>query len=85
MIALATVFVLWFASQRLLAARLVSPIQSSGGGRVRSGGLLDRMLPANSTARASLHGLCATSARDPRQLVNIVMLLLLPAIFIGIP
>ncbi|WP_231728738.1 hypothetical protein [Microbacterium sp. CCH5-D1] len=83
LIALATVVVLWWASQRLLAARLVSPIQSSGGGRVRSGGLLDRLLPANpmgAIAARSLH----YYRRDPRQLVNIVMLLLLPAIFIGI-
>lgn len=83
-IALATVFVLWFASQRLLAARLVSPIQSSGGGRVRSGGLLDRMLPANSTGAVAARSL-RYFRRDPRQLVNIVMLFcLLPAIFIGI-
>lgn len=83
LIALATVVVLWWASQQLLAARLVSPIQSSGGGRVRSGGLLDRLLPANpmgAIAARSLH----YYRRDPRQLVNIVMLLLLPAIFIGI-
>ncbi|WP_417540957.1 hypothetical protein [Microbacterium maritypicum] len=82
-IALATVFVLWFESQRLLASRLVSPIQSSGGGQVRSGGLLDRMLPANSTGAVAARSL-RYFRRDPRQLVNIVMLLLLPAIFIGI-
>lgn len=50
---------------------------------MRSGGLLDRLLPANpmgAIAARSLH----YYRRDPRQLVNIVMLLLLPAIFIGI-
>lgn len=83
LIALATVVALWFAAQGLLAARLVAPIQSSGGGRVRSGGLLDRMLPASPAGAIAARTL-RYFRRDPRQVVNIVMLLLLPAIFIGI-
>ena len=83
LVALATVLVLWFAAQRLLAARLVSPIQSSGGGRVRSGGVLDRMLPATPAGAIAARTL-RYFRRDPRQLVNIVMLLLLPALFIGL-
>ncbi|PRB13696.1 hypothetical protein [Microbacterium sp. MYb62] len=83
LIALATVVALWFAAQGLLAARLVAPIQSSGGGRVRSGGLLDRMLPATPAGAIAARTL-RYFRRDPRQVVNIVMLLLLPAIFIGI-
>lgn len=83
LVALATVVALWFAAQALLAARLVSPIQSSGGGRVRSGGLLDRMLPASRTGAIAARTL-RYFRRDPRQVVNIVMLLLLPAIFIGL-
>lgn len=83
LIALATVAALWFAAQVLLAARLVAPIQGSGGGRVRSGGLLDRVLPANPTGAIAARTL-RYFRRDPRQIVNIVMLLLLPAIFIGL-
>lgn len=83
LIALGTVVLLWVAAQSLLAARLVSPIQSSGGGRVRSGGLLDRMLPAGPAGAIAARSL-RYFRRDPRQLVNIVMLLLLPAIFVGI-
>ncbi|MBT2484884.1 MULTISPECIES: hypothetical protein [unclassified Microbacterium] len=83
LIALATVGVLWFAAQRLLAARLVSPIQSSGGGRVRSGGVLDRLLPASPAGAIAARSL-RYFRRDPRQVVNIVMLLLFPAIFVGL-
>ncbi|PRA82104.1 hypothetical protein [Microbacterium sp. MYb66] len=83
LIALATVIALWLAAQGLLAARLVAPIQSSGGGRVRTGRLLDRMLPANPAGAIAARSL-RYYRRDPRQLVNIVMLLLLPAIFVGI-
>lgn len=83
LIALATVTALWFAAQALLAARLVAPIQSSGGGRVRSGGILDRILPATPVGAIAARTL-RYFRRDPRQVVNIVMLLLLPAIFIGL-
>ena len=83
LIALATVAALWFAAGALLAARLVAPIQGSGGGRVRSGGLLDRVLPANPMGAIAARTL-RYFRRDPRQIVNIVMLLLLPAIFIGL-
>lgn len=83
LIAVATVAALWLLAQRLLAARLVAPIQSSGGGRVRSGGVLDRMLPANPVGAVAARSL-RYYRRDPRQLVNIVMMLLLPAIFVGI-
>ncbi|UUE21370.1 hypothetical protein [Microbacterium sp. J1-1] len=83
LIALATVIALWFAARGLLAARLVAPIQNSGGGRVRSGGLLDRVLPATPTGAIAARTL-RYFRRDPRQVVNVVMMLLLPAIFIGL-
>jgi len=83
LIALATVAALWFAAQGLLAARLVAPIQGTGGGRVRSVGLLDRILPASPVGAIAARTL-RYFRRDPRQIVNIVMLLLLPAIFIGL-
>lgn len=83
LIALLTLVALWAAARALLAARLVAPIISAGGGRVRSGGFVDRMLPATAVgaiAARSLHYF----RRDPRQLINIVMLLVLPAILIGV-
>ena len=83
LIALGTIALLWLIARVLLDARLVSPIQSSGGGRVRSGGLLDRMLPAGAVGAIAARTL-RYFRRDPRQVVNIVMLLLLPAIFIGL-
>ncbi|WP_217182861.1 hypothetical protein [Streptomyces sp. AC495_CC817] len=83
LIALATVVVLWFAARALLAARLVAPIQSSGGGRVRSGGVIDRMLPASPVGAIAARTL-RYFRRDPRQVINVVMMLFLPAILVGV-
>jgi ABC-2 type transport system permease protein len=83
LIALATVVALWFAARALLAARLVAPIQSSGGGRVRSGGIIDRMLPASPVGAVGARSL-RYFRRDPRQVINIVMMLFLPAILVGV-
>ena len=83
LIALVTLAALWFAARALLAARLVAPIQSSGGGRVRSGGFIDRMLPATAVGAIAARSL-RYFRRDPRQVVNVVMMLFLPAILIGV-
>lgn len=83
LVAIATVAVLWFAARGLLAARLVAPIQSRGGGRVRSGGLLDRALPATAVGAIAARTL-RYAKRDPRQVINTVMMLLLPALLIGL-
>ncbi|WP_353115546.1 hypothetical protein [Microbacterium sp.] len=83
LITLATVALLWAAAYALLAAQLVSPVQGSGGGRVRSGGLLDRIMPAT-PAGAIAARTVRYSRRDPRHTINIVMLLLLPALLIGV-
>ncbi|MBO9626193.1 MAG: hypothetical protein J7484_07445 [Microbacterium sp.] len=83
LIALATVVVFWYASRALLAARLVAPIRSSGGGRVRSGGVIDRMLPATPIGAIGARSL-RYFRRDPRQVINIVMMLFLPAILVGV-
>jgi ABC-2 type transport system permease protein len=82
LLALATVAALWFAARGLLAARLVAPIQSRGGGRVRSGGLLDRILPASAVGAIAARTL-RYARRDPRQVINTTMMLLLPALLIG--
>lgn len=83
LIALATVVGLWAAARALLANRLVAPIQNSGGGRVRSGGIVDRMLPATPVGAIAARTL-RYFRRDPRQIINVVMLLVLPAIMIGV-
>lgn len=83
LVALATVAALWMAARALLDARLTAPIVSSGGGRVRSGGVLDRMLPSG-PAGAIAGRTLRYFRRDPRQVINVVMLLLLPAIFLGL-
>lgn len=83
LVAAGTLVVFWVAARRMLAARLVAPLQSSGGGRVRSGGVLDRLLPAGPVGAIAGRTL-RYFRRDPRQVVNIVMLLLLPAIFLGL-
>ena len=82
LVALACVVALWFAARGLLAARLVSPVQSRGGGRVRSGGLLDRILPASPVGAIAARTM-RYARRDPRQVINTVMMLLLPALLIG--
>ncbi|MDT0156093.1 hypothetical protein Q9R19_00465 [Microbacterium sp. ARD32] len=82
LIAVATALGLWFAARRLLAARLVAPIQGRGGSRIRSGGMLDRALPATPAGAIAARTL-RYSRRDPRHVVNIVMMLVLPALLIG--
>lgn len=83
LVAVATVVVLWVVSERSLAARLVAPAVRSGGGRVGSGALLDRMLPGTAVGAIAARSLRYTR-RDPRHLVNAVMLLLLPAVMLGV-
>ncbi|MFT4232680.1 MAG: hypothetical protein QM606_07900 [Leucobacter sp.] len=78
-IALATTAVLWLIAARLLASRLVAPIAESGGGRVRSGGLVDRMLPASPAGAIAARSL-RYRRRDPRHLVNTIMLVAFPII-----
>lgn len=82
-IALATTAALWALSERLLAKRLVAPIAERGGGRVGSGGLVDRLLPAT-PAGAVAARTARYRRRDPRHLVNTIMLVAFPAIMFGI-
>ncbi|GAA5153216.1 hypothetical protein GCM10025768_22540 [Microbacterium pseudoresistens] len=83
LIALVTVAGLWFIARALLAARLVAPVENRGGGRVHSAGVLDRMLPATAVGAVAARTL-RYARRDPRQIVNIVMLLVLPGLLIGL-
>lgn len=83
LISFATVVVLWIVAERQLAARLVAPITSGGGGRVRSGGFVDRVLPASAAGAIAARSL-RYRRRDPRHLINTVMLLVLPALLLGV-
>ncbi|QZY52058.1 hypothetical protein [Leucobacter tenebrionis] len=82
LIVLATIAALWLAAERLLRTRLIAPIAESGGGRVRSGGLLDRLLPASPIGAVAARSL-RYRRRDPRHLVNTIMLIAFPAIMFG--
>lgn len=81
-IALATVALLWILAQKLLAQRLVAPIVESGGGSVRTGRFLDRMLPATPVGAIAARSL-RYRRRDPRHLVNMIMLFAFPLIMFG--
>ncbi|GAA3662430.1 hypothetical protein [Microbacterium marinilacus] len=76
-IALATVAVLWLVARAMLAARLVAPIISRGGGQVRGGKMLDRLLPATPAGAIAARSL-RYRRRDPRHILNTVLLVLLP-------
>lgn len=81
-VALATVALLWWAWGAQLAARLVEPVQSSGGGRVRSGGIVDRIVPATPAGAIAARSI-RLYRRDPRHLLNAIATLVLPLILVG--
>ncbi|SDH89960.1 hypothetical protein [Agrococcus jejuensis] len=81
-IALGTVALLWWAWGAQLAARLVEPVQASGGGRVRSGGIVDRLVPATPTGAVAARSI-RLFRRDPRHLLNAIATLVLPLILVG--
>ncbi|QCR18855.1 hypothetical protein [Agrococcus sp. SGAir0287] len=82
LVALATVALLWWAWGAQLAARLVAPVEASGGGRVRSGGIVDRLVPATPVGAIAARGVRFTR-RDPRHLLNAIAVLVLPLILVG--
>ncbi|GAA2172236.1 hypothetical protein GCM10009846_09370 [Agrococcus versicolor] len=81
-VALGTVAMLWWAWGAQLAARLVSPVQASGGGSVHSGGIVDRLLPATPVGAIAARGV-RFQRRDPRHLLNAIATLVLPLILVG--
>ncbi|MFT4235406.1 MAG: hypothetical protein QM607_10465 [Microbacterium sp.] len=83
-IALVVAAVLWWASSVLLARRLVEPIQAGGGGRVHSGGFLDRMLPVTSSGAIAARSL-RYRRRDPRHIINVVSIIAVPAVIVAMP
>ncbi|WP_156759863.1 hypothetical protein [Microbacterium karelineae] len=82
-IAGATLAALWLAARAMLAARLVAPIAHRGGGQIRGGAILDRMLPST-PAGAIAARVLRYRRRDPRHIINVVTMLLLP-VLLSIP
>lgn len=82
-IAVATVALCWWAWGRMLRGRLENPIAERGGGRVREGRLLDRMLPATPVGAIAARGL-RYRRRDVRHLLNVIAVLLVPAMLLGL-
>lgn len=81
-VALGTVALLAWIWGRDFAHRLTAPIVGAGGGRVRSGGWIDRLLPATPVGAIAARGL-RYRLRDPRHLVNVLGVLLLPVLLLG--
>ncbi|GEK78919.1 hypothetical protein [Agrococcus baldri] len=81
-IALATAALLAWVWGRDFARRLTAPIVGGGGGRVRSGGWIDRMLPDSPVGAIAARGL-RYRMRDPRHLVNVIGVVLLPLILVA--
>ena len=63
-------------------ARLTAPISHTGGARVRGGGWIDRLLPATPVGAIAARGL-RYRFRDPRHLVNVIGVALLPLLVLG--
>lgn len=82
-IALATVALCWWAWGRLLAERLTHPIVLRGGGRVREGRVLDRLLPATPVGAIAARSI-RYRRRDVRHLMNVIAVLMLPALVAGL-
>ncbi|UOW00959.1 hypothetical protein [Agrococcus sp. SCSIO52902] len=82
-IALATVALSWWAWGRMLAERLTNPIVLRGGGRVREGRLLDRLLPATPAGAIAARSI-RYRRRDVRHLMNVIAVLIVPAMIAGL-
>ncbi|MCH1882603.1 hypothetical protein [Agrococcus sp. ARC_14] len=76
-IAIATVVLLWLVWAHDFRTRLTAPIVQGGGGRVRGGAWLDRLLPATPVGAIAARGL-RYRFRDPRHLVNVLGVAIVP-------
>ncbi len=82
-VALGTVALAWWGWGRLLGERLTHPIVLRGGGRVREGRLLDRLLPATPVGAIAARSI-RYRRRDVRHLMNVIAALMVPAIVGGV-
>lgn len=76
-ISIATVALLLWAWTAQVSARLTNPIQLRGSGTIRGGGLLERMFPATPAGAIAVRSL-RYRRRDPRMIINAIMLPFLP-------
>lgn len=81
-IACATAALLWLVWAHDFRARLTAPIASAGGGRVHSGAWIDRLLPSTPVGAIAARGL-RYRFRDPRHLVNVIGVPLVPLLVLG--
>ncbi|WP_405217950.1 hypothetical protein [Agrococcus sp. Ld7] len=81
-IALATAVLLWRVWAHDFRSRLTAPIASGGGGRVHSGAWIDRLLPSTPVGAIAARGL-RYRFRDPRHLVNVIGVPLVPLLVLG--
>ncbi|WP_413319186.1 hypothetical protein AA0Z99_02620 [Agrococcus sp. 1P02AA] len=81
-IAIATAALLWLVWSRDFRARLTDPIASTGGGRVRGGAWIDRVLPASPTGAIAARGL-RYRFRDPRHLINVIGVAIVPLLVLA--
>lgn len=81
LIALATAALLGLVWAHDFRARLTAPIAAGGGGRVRSGAWIDRLLPATPVGAIAARGL-RYRFRDPRHLVNVIGVAILPLLIL---
>ncbi|MBO1769196.1 hypothetical protein [Agrococcus sp. TF02-05] len=82
-IAVATIAIAWWGWGRLLGERLTNPIVLRGGGRVREGRALDRLLPATPTGAIAARSI-RYRRRDVRHLMNVIATLMIPVIIGGV-
>ena len=81
-IALGTAALLWLVWAHDFRARLTAPITQGGGGRIRGGAWLDRLLPATAVGAIAARGL-RYRFRDPRHLVNVIGVAILPLLILA--
>lgn len=73
--------VFFWAYTRLISERLTNPVIMRGSGRVASGGLLQRLLPANAVGAVALRVILARR-RDPRHSIVFLMSIVLPILLV---
>ncbi|WP_347756682.1 hypothetical protein [Agrococcus sp. ProA11] len=82
LIALVTAVLLWQVWAHDFGARLTAPLASGGGSRTHSGAWLDRLLPSTPVGAIAARGL-RYRLRDPRHLVNVIGVPLVPLLVLG--
>lgn len=83
LIALATAWLLWLVWAHHFRTRLTAPLDSGRGGGVHSSTWVDRLLPSTPAGAIAARGL-RYRLRDPRHLVNVIGVVLLPLLVLGL-